>query len=196
LNQLRRIYKDFAIMLSVTAVKVAFAIRFVFIFYFFGIVESGPGSLSKFLGRRLQQHSRPSSPTFESSAKTLPAEGHATRVSVDPPVELPALDKISGDAFKGTKVICKADDISTVNSSDLLSVKHATRRGTARPTRKGFVPGSKAAAAKAKAAVAKATGNLAFFYLQKELKLPDHVLTKIMLKYSWVMYLKVDTNLR
>jgi hypothetical protein len=41
-----------------------------------------------------------------------------------------------------------------------------------------------------------AGNNLAFFYLQKELKLPEQALNNIMLKYSWVLYLKVDTNLR
>eukprot|EP01041_Mallomonas_annulata_P003857 gene3857-7692_t len=37
---------------------------------------------------------------------------------------------------------------------------------------------------------------LAFFYLQNELKLSSKSLTNIILNYSWIMYLKVDTNLR
>lgn len=38
--------------------------------------------------------------------------------------------------------------------------------------------------------------NLGYFYLQKELKLSEHHMVKIMEKYPWIMYLKVDTNLR
>ena len=38
--------------------------------------------------------------------------------------------------------------------------------------------------------------NLGYFYLQKELKLSEHHMMKIMEKYPWIMYLKVDTNLR
>jgi len=36
----------------------------------------------------------------------------------------------------------------------------------------------------------------AYFFLQKELKLPEHHLTNIMLRYPNIMYLKVETNLR
>jgi hypothetical protein len=38
--------------------------------------------------------------------------------------------------------------------------------------------------------------NLGYFYLQKELKLSEHHMVQIMEKYPWIMYLKVDTNLR
>lgn len=37
---------------------------------------------------------------------------------------------------------------------------------------------------------------LAIFYLEQELKLPEEVLRKIILKYSWILYLKVNTNLK
>ena len=39
-------------------------------------------------------------------------------------------------------------------------------------------------------------GATAYFFLQKELKLPEHHLTNIMLRYPNIMYLKVDSNLR
>jgi len=38
--------------------------------------------------------------------------------------------------------------------------------------------------------------DLGYFYLQKELKLSEHHMVQIMEKYPWIMYLKVDTNLR
>lgn len=38
--------------------------------------------------------------------------------------------------------------------------------------------------------------NLGYFYLQKELKLSEHHMVQIMEKYPWIMYLRVDTNLR
>ena len=37
---------------------------------------------------------------------------------------------------------------------------------------------------------------LAFFYLQNELKLSSKALSNVLLKYSWVLYLRVDDNLR
>jgi len=38
--------------------------------------------------------------------------------------------------------------------------------------------------------------SLTIYYLEQELKLSKETLTKIILKYSWILYLKVDTNLR
>jgi hypothetical protein len=38
--------------------------------------------------------------------------------------------------------------------------------------------------------------NMAIYYLQKELKLTEATLMNVILKYSWVMYLKVETNLK
>lgn len=43
---------------------------------------------------------------------------------------------------------------------------------------------------------APAVKNLAIYYLQKELKLSEETLMNVILKYSWVMYLKVETNLK
>ncbi len=37
---------------------------------------------------------------------------------------------------------------------------------------------------------------LAIFYLKNELKLSEDTLNRLILKYSWLMYLRVDTNLR
>ena len=38
--------------------------------------------------------------------------------------------------------------------------------------------------------------NLAIYYLQTELKLSEATLMNVIIKYSWVMYLKVETNLK
>jgi hypothetical protein len=37
---------------------------------------------------------------------------------------------------------------------------------------------------------------LAFFYLQNELKISSKSLTNILERYSWILYLRVETNLK
>jgi len=38
--------------------------------------------------------------------------------------------------------------------------------------------------------------NVAFFYLQKVLKIHDKIMTRIVLKHSWILYLRVESNLK